>query len=106
MTMTKEDFISIIEDLQISHDYQIGLNRFFKKNNVDGYIFQPDCSCSVIKLLHMIFGEKDADEWIESFCFDFDFGRKYKDSIKTKAGHVVPFSTADDLYNMLTNNNN
>lgn len=91
-----------MDDLQKANDYQTGLNRYFKNHDVDGYIYQPDCSCSVIKLLHMVFIEKDIDEWINSFCFDFDFGRKYKDTLKDTAGNIIPFSTSEDLYHILT----
>lgn len=100
--ISKEDFESIITELRKSSDYQKGLNRYFKNHDVDGYIYQPDCSCSVHKLLHMFFGESDNEEWINAFCFEFDFGRKYKNSLKDRSGNVIPFSTIDDLYNVLT----
>ena len=102
--ISKEDFETIITELQKSSDYQKGLNRYFKNHDVDGYIYQPDCSCSVYKLLHILFGELDNEEWINMFCFDFDFGRKYKDSLKDECGNIIPFSTIDDLYNVLTAN--
>ena len=100
--ISKEDFIMIITDLQKAFDYQKGLNRYFKNHDVDGYIYQPDCSCSVFKLLHIMFGEADNENWITKFCFDFDFGRKYKDSLKDKSNNIIKFSTINDLYNILT----
>lgn len=102
MQISKEDFETIITELKKTSDYQKGLNRYFKNHDVDGYIYQPDCSCSVYKLLNLIF--KDDEEWINSFCFNYDFGRKYKNSLKDKCDNVIPFSTIEDLYNILTTN--
>ena len=59
--LSKEQFINAINDVENVCRYQEGLNNYFRKNNVDGYIFQPDCSSTVIGLLHTIFGEKDKD---------------------------------------------
>lgn len=101
--ITKEVFNEIIEDIRIANDYQENLNKFFSKNGADGYIFQPDCTCSVLKLLHLIFGEKDADEWIEHFCLELNFGRKYKEGdVLDKDGKNIPLTTTDDLYRLLT----
>lgn len=103
MKISKEAFINVIEDLKESNDYQKNLNKFFKNNNVDGYIYQPDCSCSVVKLLHIIFENSDADEWISFFCFDLDFGRKWKPGIVTaKDGSTINIATAEELYDYLT----
>lgn len=100
--LSKEEFAKTIEDVRVSNDYQKGLNKYFKSHDVDGCIYQPDCSCAVLRLLHTIFGEADSDEWISMFCFDYDFGRKYKDQIKDKSGTIIPFSTINDLYAVLT----
>lgn len=102
-TITKEVFTQVLEDVKMVSDYQDHLNAFFKKNDVDGYIFQPDCTCSVLQLLHFIFGERDVEEWISYFCFELDFGRKYKDGMVTdKDGKNIPLGTIGDLYNVLT----
>lgn len=101
--LTKETFIEIMEDIQKSHDYQEGLNDYFKKHDVDGYIYQPDCLSSSLKLLHLIFAEKDINEWISYFCFELDFGRKYKDGMVTdENGKNISLATVEDLYILLT----
>ena len=51
MLLSKEEFVSAINDVENVYKYQEGLNNFFRKNNVDGYIFSPDCYTTVIKLL-------------------------------------------------------
>lgn len=100
--ISKEDFIIIINDLQKTNDYQTGLNRYFKNHDVDGYIYQPDCSCSVVKLLHAIFGSADIDEWISYFCFELDFGRKWKQGRIKGSGKDIKLENASDLYDLLT----
>lgn len=101
--ITRELFKEVVEEIQKSYDYQEGLNRFFEKNNVDGYIYQPDCMCAAIKLLHSIFNKEDKDEWINYFCFELNFGRKYKEGlVSDKDGKNIPLETIDNLYNLLT----
>lgn len=102
MLLSKEEFVSAINDVENVYKYQEGLNNFFRKNNVDGYIFQPDCSPTVIKLLHGIAGEKDKDGWIDYFCFELDFGKKWKIGIITdEAGNDIVLQTPEDLYSLL-----
>ena len=60
--ITKEYFNEIMENVKNTYKYQEGLNDYFSKNGADGYIYQPDCIDTTIKLLHNIFGEKDVDE--------------------------------------------
>lgn len=96
----KQDFVNIITELRKANDYQTGLNRYFKTHDVDGYIYQPDCSCSVIKLLNLIFD--DTDEWIDYFCFELNFGRKWKEGmVKTDNGKDIKLANAEDLYDLL-----
>ena len=100
--LSKEQFINAINDVENVCRYQEGLNNYFRKNNVDGYIFQPDCSSTVIGLLHTVLGEKDKDEWIDYFCFELDFGKKWKEGVITeKDGTDIILKTAEDLYNLL-----
>lgn len=90
-------------EVQKTYDYQEGLNNYLRKQDVDGYIYQPDCVCSTLKLLHHIFGEKDRNEWISYFCFELNFGRKYKEGLVTDDnGNNISLETFDDLYTLLT----
>lgn len=99
--LNKEEFVSVMEDLKEANDYQQDLNAFFQKHDVDGYIFQPDCSCTVIRLLHILFGEQDENEWINYFCFDLDFGRKWKPGKVSAKGNDIRLSTPEELYDHL-----
>lgn len=101
--LSKEEFIEIINDLKEVSDYHQGLNKFFRDHNVDGYIFQPDCSCSVIRLLHLIFGPADTEEWIEKYCFTLNYGRKWKTGMfMEEYGTDIRLSAPEELYSLLT----
>ena len=101
--LSKEVFINVIEDVKRKCDYQSELNDFFRNHGADGYIFQPDCSESVLLLLENIFDDKD--NWISYFCFELDFGRNWKEGMVTsKHDDDIPLSTPEDLYELLTNN--
>lgn len=100
--ISKEDFIAAMDDVMAASDYQSGLNQYFKDHDVDGFIFQPDCTCTVIRLLHSIFGESDHEEWISYFCFELDFGRKWKEGcITDNDGKEIRLSNAKELYEHL-----
>jgi hypothetical protein len=104
--LSKEDFVSVIHDLQSVEEYQTGLNNFFKKHDVDGFIFQPDCSCAVYKLLHLIFGAADENDTIEYFCFELGFGSKWREGcFKDENGVDIKLSNAEELYDYLVQNN-
>lgn len=103
--ISKELFIEVINDLTRAEEYQFGLNSFFKNNDVDGYIFQPDCSVSVIKLLHEMFGSADEDDWIEYYCIELDYGKKYKPGcVLDKNKKEIKMSTPEELYDFLISN--
>ena len=105
MNLSKEDFVKAIKDVESVYKYQEGLNNFFRKNNVEGYIFQPDCASTVLRLLHMILGERDKDEWIEYFCFELNFGKKWEPGlIRDDNGLDIVLQTPEDLYDLLQHN--
>lgn len=98
----KEDFVEVLCEVREVNDYQEGLNKYFNEHGADGYLFQPDCVCSVIKLLHLMFGEKDRGEWISHFCFELDFGRKWKPGgCLDDDGQEITLSTPEELYDYL-----
>lgn len=101
----REDFVEILNEVREVNDYQEGLNQYFHDHGADGYLYQPDCICSTIKLLHLIFGQKDGAEWISRFCFELDFGRKWKPgSCQNDDGQEIPLSTPEELYDYLISN--
>lgn len=101
-----EDFKFVMHEVEKTFRYHENLNNFFRKNSVDGYIYQPDCTTSTLRLLHLIFNDADKEEWISYFCFDLDFGKKWKpNTIKSKDGLDIKLENYEDLYNLLCSNN-
>lgn len=100
--LSKEVFINVIEDVKRKCDYQSELNDFFRNHGADGYIFQPDCSETVLLLLENIFSD-DVDHMISYYCFELDFGRNWKPGTVTDPdGKDIKMETPEDLYAFLT----
>lgn len=100
--VSKEEFVTAIEEIKKVDDYQDGLNGYFRKNNVDGYIFQPDCIPTTLRLLHLIFGDADKEEWIDYFCNELGYGKKWKPgTAKGNNGEDIKLETPEDLYDFL-----
>lgn len=48
----------------------------------------------------------EQSEWIDYFCWERDFGRDTElGDVKEADGTPIPFSTAEDLWNMLIKDN-
>lgn len=103
--ISKEDFCKTMDGIKSVIDYTANLNNFFLNNGTDGSIFQPDCVCEVLNLLHIMFGKGDACEYIEYFVFDINFGRvNYKVDIRDDYGNKIDITTAELLYDYLVAN--
>lgn len=98
----KDDFIEIIEDVRKVNKYHEDKNNFFSENGVDGYIFEPECCDTVVRLLHLIFGEYDSEDEIAQFCFAGNFGKRKKECVfKDDSGEEHEIKTAGELYDYL-----
>lgn|GEM_PF-3185139 len=99
----KEDFLKIMEEIESTNTYSSRLNKFFEKNNVDGYIYQPNCVETALNLLHLLLKDYDKDNWIEYFVFELDHGKKWKeDMVLDENGNNIVLKTSEDLYNLLS----
>lgn len=100
--LSKSDFIRCINDLKKIEEFHDGMDKLFKKHDVDGYFYPPDCTDTVVYLLHKIFGEKDFEEWIDYFIFSLGYGKNWKPGlIKDKDGNDIPLQTPEQLYDIL-----
>lgn len=105
--ISKEDFIETIETLKKVDDYSDELNIVFKKYGADGYLFQPDCHDAVVKLLHIIFGDMDKDEWISYFIHELEYGKKWKSGVVCDVnGADISISNSSELYDFLLSDDN
>ena len=48
--ISEKKFCRIMSKIRNSWEYQDKLNDFFRNNDVDGYLFQPDCIDQAIEL--------------------------------------------------------
>ncbi len=102
----KEVFVEVIEDAMKSDDYQNWINKQLRANGAEGYLFHPTCVDSVIKLLHTFFGDADLDDTISYFCFELDYGRKWKEGmIMGQNGEDINLSSPELLYDYLISKN-
>lgn len=100
--ISKEDFISCLEDIKNVIQYHKDLNNFLSKHDVDGYMYQPDCVCNTIKVLHLMFGVADKDDYIEHFCYDTCFGKKqFPGLFLDSKGKNVEVKSSEELYDLL-----
>ena len=106
--ISKETFVAAVNELRRAWDYQEGLNKYFRDNDVDGYVFQPDCSMMLVKVIEESMN-LPVDEKLGSdlayFCYEIDFGRGFKPGCITDNGKDVDFSSAESLYDYLVRNN-
>lgn len=101
--LSLEDFEKIMGRIIETWNYQDSLNTFFRENNVEGYIIQPDCIDVTIDLLEHIM--EDEGGWISYFCWDLDFGKCYEDgSVLDADEKPIRLATVQDLYNLLVQN--
>lgn len=57
----------------------------------------------IVKLLEIIMEDKEND-WIGYFCWELNFGRRYKPGMITDGDKDIPLATTRDLYNLLLEN--
>ncbi len=50
-----------MEEIETTDTYSYKLNKFFEKNKVDGYIYQPNCVATALNLLHLLLKDYDKD---------------------------------------------
>ncbi len=100
--LTKNEFTEIISELQKASTYQKEVELFFKKSGIIGFIDTPDCSDSVLRLLHIVYAQQDKDNIISFFCNDLDYGKNYKkEVVKEHLGIEIPLKNSEDLYHYL-----
>ena len=106
--ISKEEFVEILDRLRDSSDLVGKVNELFRnsRENVEcdfcnGAALQISHESTVIILLRKLL--KDADENIDYFIYELDYGRKYEVGMITdKNGHNIDFSSAEKLYDFMT----
>ena len=101
--MSKESFCQVMDNYRSMFDFTDEMNDLFDKYKMDGNIYPPMCTETVIDLLKFIFNDKD--QCINYWIFELDFGKYYEDGdAKYTDGSNIPLKTVEDLYDLLVRN--
>ena len=101
--MSKESFCKVMDNYKSMFNFTDEMNDLFDKYKMDGNIYPPMCTETVIDLLEFIFNDKN--QWISYWIFELDFGKDYEDGyVKDEHGEVIPLKTTEDLYDLLVRN--
>ena len=97
--LSKDEFITVIQNWKDVTDYQDKLNNLFREN-CEGWLFQPDCSVGLLHTLEVMF--RDQSHWIDYFVHELEFGKKYVDgSVLEMDDSPIPLGTIEELYDLL-----
>ena len=95
MVLSKEEFVYYMEEVKKVDDFNDKLNTLFSNYGPDGCVFLPTHAYTLFTLLHRI----------SYFCFELDFGKKYKPgTVLDSNGAEINLSTIDSLYDFLVKN--
>lgn len=98
--VSKDVFCDVIDNLRSVDEYHKGLNSFFERTGVQGFLYSPDAIPSVIQLLKAMFD--DRDNIIGVYCLEMEYGKNYKSGyLKDEGGKEIDFSTPEKLYDYL-----
>lgn len=109
--ISKEEFVQIINGLQRTKDFIQGLDAIIgaycgrtREETSNGADILFKHKNDVLLLLKKLM--KDKHLWIDYYINGIDFGRNYKDGMaKDKFGRNVDLSSAEKLYELITNSN-
>lgn len=110
--MTRELFIESIEALKKQYEYDIEISKNLTK--VFPYAFEANLlpenhfiNNALIKVLQVENNDlelcKYGISWIEYFCFELDFGTKYKSGMIIDKGENIDFSDSGKVWDYLNN---
>lgn len=101
--MSRESFCKVMNNYRSMFNFTDEMNDLFDKYKMDGNIYPPMCTETVVDLLEFIFNDKN--QWISYWIFELDFGKDYEDGyVKDEHGEVIPLKTTEDLYDLLVRN--
>lgn len=101
--MNKESFCKVMDDYKSMFNFTDEMNELFDKYKMDGNIYPPMCTETVIDLLEFIFNDKN--QWIKYWIWELGFGADYEDGdVKDPDGSIIPLKTMENLYDLLVKN--
>lgn len=106
--ISKELYISSVDILKRVSDYMDSLRALGIDIDCKDDSPLTELQCQLMQVLEQCTGD-EADGYgtmLQYFCYDRDFGRRTKDypCMWDKDEKVIPFKTAEDVWNIVTNN--
>jgi len=102
--ITKEYFVKIIDQLEKQNLYDISYCRKLGEilhPHIEPYDNQLIIG-SLIKIIQQAFNDDHIDSWIEYFCWELEFGKRYEDGFATNQdGSKIDLSDSGKLYDFL-----
>lgn len=99
-SLTRDEFVTVITNIQRSIGYQDDLNKLMKKNDVYGVIYQPNCVDDTLRLLNKHLG-KENYKYVHYFINEADFGKKTDRYPMNDNGVERTFHDADELWKFI-----
>lgn len=104
--MTKELFIKTIDFIRELNVEENNFNNMLRQIDNEfggGFIYNKPIDYITRLLKELV---NDESDWINYYCWEIDFGRKYYEGCVTEAdGTPIPLSSAEDLWNIITTKN-
>lgn len=102
--MTRELFIEIVSSLEEQNKHDIEVSELLGKvfpNAFAANLLPDNCllSDALIKILKT--SMNDCDDWIEYFCFELDYGRKFEMGMVTYKERNYDLSDSGKLWDYL-----
>lgn len=98
-------FRESIQELKDEWDFENDLNDVFKKYKCYGYLYRYNLENLTIRLLARLIckeKEKEIINWIDYFCWELDFGEKYKTGdVLDENNNPIDMGSVDALYTFL-----
>lgn len=103
--ISQQLFVEAIDMIRPLKDYQADKMKLWKKYGADGYLIEPSCEATMLKIIKESFGKCEELEAIETFCYKNNFGRgKGNDIYVDSYGQNHTITSSDELYMYLMTN--
>lgn len=102
----KQTFIEAIESIDKLHkknmEFAEKMSKCFPNTRSVDFISDNDfVTNSLISVLQELFNDKNANSWIEYFCWELDFGRENWRLKANENGKEIQLSNAGQLFDYL-----
>lgn len=103
--MDKTLFCDSLRALQQQHkhdqDWSAKLAALFPEERIFGIYDNSKVNNALLHILQQEMNDASKDSWIEYFCYELDFGRKYYEGCAAQDGKNIDLSSPETLFDYL-----